>query len=698
MQNTPEMYNKASKPTSIESANVKNSISLIINENRESLKEPENAKKPIKKSPGKEKSLLNSQISTPTNDLNNKPKETESALNLIDTLRNKRAEILSRANNPELEIDFRATCSAIQVDSTLYDPPLMQAYQAYINAHQQKTCLYTITENVDNNRNNLIIYNTETETEEAEFLELPESVDWGTCIAQIPNGKLFCFGKANPVSGITVLIDMNGGIEVLPSGTPCYWSSCIYFNSCVYCFGGLNDYDYLNLSSRFDFDRNRWIQLAPMPQADYCCNTIIFNRNILISGWKNRKLLLYSIDIDSFSTIPYKFEKENRKILINAERLYLIECRGSIYESEIGSYSNWRRIRKSAISYDPGQVYCSYNKAGICISTIYGSFREYYYFNLNQKIIIEVAYYNEHVSLRRVGKKIEVKKWNNQNFKLDPYYQDEWNLKDVALRVLGENLEIIERLDEKIKLNPSKIKYYDKKGSAFYRLGRYLEAIKCYDKAIKLNPYNAGFYNDKGKAFNSLGRYLEALECYDEAIKLIPNSAGFYNDKGNSFYSLGRYLEALECYDEAIKLNPNDDDFYWKKGYALNKLGRYPEAVESYDEAIKLNPNNVKFYNRKGNTLYALERYQEAKQCYDKALKLEPNNPLHFCNRARVFNNLRQEDAALQDFNKAYNLMQENQLSDAFTEDEWKFSQKDINFINDVLGRDRIELFQKLQI
>ncbi|CAG9331999.1 unnamed protein product [Blepharisma stoltei] len=608
----------------IKAFEVEDSISSIINENIESL---ENVNKPIRKSLENDISLLNHQITTVFNDLNNKSKEAESALNAIDALRYKTAEILSKPNNPELEIDFRRTCLEIKANSSLYDPPLMQAYQDYLKAYQQKTSLYNIT--VDqNSRINLHIYSTETETqEEAKNLQIPEPLDMTTCITQLPNGKLFCFGS-NRLPGITVLIDVNGGVEVLPSGTHCYGSSCIYFSNSAYFFGGFNEGN-LTLSSKFDMDWNRWKQLTPMPQADHSCNSIIFNGNILISGYKNRNLLLYSIDIDSFSTIPYKFEEHKVKILINAERLYLIECPGSIYESEIGSYSNWRQIGKSAIYHEPGQVYCSYNKGGIWISVISHSTREYYFFNLDQKVNIDAAYYNTHVSIRRVGKKIEAIKFNNQNFKLDPYYLDEYNAKDIALRALGENLEVIEELDEKIKRNPNKFKYY--------------------------------------------------------------------NDKGKAFYNLGRYIEAIECYDEAIKLNPNSADFHHTKGCALNELGKYPEAVKSYDEAIKINPEEAKFYKDKGNALYILEKYQEAMKCYDELIKLEPNNPLHFCNRARVFNNLRQEEAALQDFNRAYNFLQEFQLSEVYRGEEWTLSEKDINFINDELSRDRIELLQKMQ-
>ncbi|CAG9332712.1 unnamed protein product [Blepharisma stoltei] len=718
---------------------------------------------------------------------------------MVDTLRNKTAEILSKPNNRELEIDFRTTCSAIQTNS--FDPPLMQAYQDYLNAYQQKTSLYNIIGNNKDNITSLIIYNTETETEEVKTLQTSDLLGTSTCITQLPNGKLFCFGNYYRHSGITMLIDTNGEVEVLPSGTPCQLSSCIYFDNSVYCFGGCTNKCISTLSSRFDLDLNHWIHLTPMQYPDFRCSSIIFNGNILISRMIKRKLLLYSIDIDSFSIIPHKFKWTTQKILINAERPYLIECPGLIYESEIGSYLNWRQIGKSAINQNFHQVDRSYNKGGICISFISGSLKEYYCFNLNQKTFIDFAYYNEHVSLRKVGKKIEAIEWNIQSFKLDPYFLDEWGIKGNTLHCLGQNLEKIELSDERIKFDPSNIdaiickgeafhdleryleaidcydegikidtygdaylyyskgkaldklkryleaiEYYDRaikinsknaefynnKGNALFDLERYLEAIECYDKAIKLNPKNADFYYNKGnalyglqkyleaiefydeaiklnqsnadfyyykgKSFYGLQRYLEAIECYDEASKYLPSKADIYNHKGTAFFDLERYLEAVECFDKAIKLDPNNADFYYKKGCSLYKLGSYPEAVERYDEAIKINPNKAKFYSGRGNTLYILERCQEAIQCYDEANKLEPDNPLHFYCRAKVFNNLRQEEAALQDFNRAYHLKQENQEGGAFNKNEWNLSEKDINFINDVLGRDRIELLRKMQI
>ncbi|CAG9318484.1 unnamed protein product [Blepharisma stoltei] len=366
MQNSSELPNKASDHAELEI--VKNSISEIINKNSKCLEKLENVKTETKAS------LINFQINFLTNDLNSKLIETENALNVLNTLKNKTAEILSIPITPILETDFRATCSAYQSCPSIYDPPLMQAYQDYLNAYQQKTSLYNLSE-CKSNKTYLHIYNTETETKEVKILETPQSLNHQTSITQLPNGKLFCYGKY-PCSGITAIVDVNGKVEILASGVPCSSLSCIYFDNSIYCFGRANNY--YCLSRRFDLDQNRWIRFTSIPNVEPYCISIIFKRNILISEYFNKNLLLYSIDIDSFSIIPYKFAAHKTKFLINTNRLYLIECgNGSIYESEIESYINWQRIAESTIDFS-SQLYCSYNKGGIYIGMISNNFSAYY--------------------------------------------------------------------------------------------------------------------------------------------------------------------------------------------------------------------------------------------------------------------------------------------------------------------------------
>ncbi|CAG9319509.1 unnamed protein product [Blepharisma stoltei] len=142
----------------------------------------------------------------------------------------------------------------------------------------------------------------------------------------------------------------------------------IYFNKNVYCFGGYGEKNVaFPISMRFDLDKNLWFNIAPMPKADAICHSAIFNENILISGHVNKNILLYSVDLDSFSIIPYDFSECKTKIIINADRLYLIEDRkGHIYESEVGNEYAWNKIANSIIEYTD-QMYASYNKGEIYI-------------------------------------------------------------------------------------------------------------------------------------------------------------------------------------------------------------------------------------------------------------------------------------------------------------------------------------------
>ncbi|CAG9317972.1 unnamed protein product [Blepharisma stoltei] len=280
------------------------------------------------------------------------------------------------------------TFVAHQNDPSGHIPKLKQTFQDYIDTSSPKGLLYLI-----DSSHNLLIYNADSNTKEKQILETPEPLDYGTCMAQLPNGKLFFYGRYQG-SGITLLIDENWLVHKLPSGKPCRWSSAIFFNNSIYCFGGKDQNDHrLPLSRRFDLDENWWIELTQMPQACFNCDSVIFNRNILISGVSIKNLLLYSIDTDSFSTIPYDFAKNKRKILINAEKkLYLIESRNrSIYESDIESYTNWRKIGDSPIDIHPFQVYWTHNKGEICIGCINYASSEYYFkFDLDKKTLVKL--------------------------------------------------------------------------------------------------------------------------------------------------------------------------------------------------------------------------------------------------------------------------------------------------------------------
>ncbi|CAG9329195.1 unnamed protein product [Blepharisma stoltei] len=378
---------------------IRSSYTDLLKEVKKNKKEFEDWKKATKLKRKKEMDAFNSQLLSLSEEINKRLSgldekqqisENSSLSSKINELKIKRSEILSNPIDPEIEWDFRKTCSLYENElreTCNSSQELNQAYKDYIITFHKRTSLYLTKE--ENNRTNLMIFDTKNEEEEVKPLDSSEVLNWDTCIAQIPNCELFCYGKA-PSSGISLIIDENFRARTLPAGKPCAISSAIYYNRNVYCFGGLNPNGNIStLSKRFDLEGNRWVNLNPMPQGDCYCHCVTFKGNIFISGHANKNILRYSITSNSFTKIPFNFAAEKRKLLIKAERFYLIECGGKVYESEIGDENSWKQIGNSLISKNPAQVYYLYNKGAIYIVTSL-KMERYFKFNLAQKVMVKI--------------------------------------------------------------------------------------------------------------------------------------------------------------------------------------------------------------------------------------------------------------------------------------------------------------------
>ncbi|CAG9336093.1 unnamed protein product [Blepharisma stoltei] len=100
--------------------------------------------------------------------------------------------------------------------SSVSDLSLSQAYYEYVNIYHHITSLYLIDQ--DPGCTILTIYDTENEREDTKALKFSEKLDDGTCIAQLPNAKLFCFGGGHPITGNSYIIDRNYKVHSLASG------------------------------------------------------------------------------------------------------------------------------------------------------------------------------------------------------------------------------------------------------------------------------------------------------------------------------------------------------------------------------------------------------------------------------------------------------------------------------------------------
>ncbi len=234
-----------------------------------------------------------------------------------------------------------------------------------------------------------------------------------------------------------------------------------------------------------------------------------------------------------------------------------------------------------------------------------------------------------------------------------------------------------------------KAEQYCNQGITYYNEGKHDKAIECFNQAIKFDPSYPNAYKFKGSTLSALGKKSGAIACYDKVISLTPNDAIIYSAKGTVFSALDKQSEAIVYFDKAIYLNPNLAQAYYNKGSALYHLNKMSEAIICFDKAIYLNPNYVTAYNGKGTTLAELDKKEDAIKCFDKAISLNPDDALYYCNKGKALNYLGKEAEALACFNKAYNISKTGNLGS-------NLSQGNINYINNILSKDRENLLKKI--
>ncbi|CAG9324913.1 unnamed protein product [Blepharisma stoltei] len=596
----------------------------------------------------------------------------------LNELQSKRISLLSKPNSAKAEQNFRKNC--LLYENHAYGFLFSQAYQGFVNSYHQNASLYLIGES--NEKTKLFIYDTENEREDMKDFRYQWKLDKIHCIAQLPNGELFGTYESEKHAFSAFIVDRNYKVRLLPYQKPHGYAVAVYFNRSVYCFGG---YDFI--SSRYDMDLNIWRELTIKRVYDNCCHCIIFNGNILISinfTHNPNYLLLYSIDIDSFSDIPLPFYGNKTNVLVNTEeRLYLIEFEGGwIYESKISSYTTWSRVAESNINFNPFLTYCSYNKGGIYISAIdSGSGREYLKFDLDRKVLIEIACYNKHVALKRSDTKLETIKCCDRTYKLSPDEAADYINKGYGLYDLCRRLEKIERYNKKLALNPrDAFKLYSKKGRALYDLDRNEEAIECYNNAIILDPTDDEIYYNKGCALYELGRNDEAIECYDKLLEEKPKKPLRSKRKAKLIETISKTGKILA---------------YFNKANALCDMGKFSDAIVCYDEAIKLFERHAFIWNNKGHALSRLGKYYDAIDCYNEAVWSKATNPLYLCYRASLLNDIGFEVQALEDLRAAYDLIKDNQAGEISIESHEISFEERYKCTIDTLNQDWIELIKK---
>ncbi|CAG9315486.1 unnamed protein product [Blepharisma stoltei] len=180
-------------------------------------------------------------------------------------------------------------------------------------------------------------------------LPVQENIHGYTQSCILPDKSYFYFGNATINSGLTFTVDKNKTVRLLQKAKQgCYIDAAFYKNF-MYLIGGST-----NMAERYDFAKNSWESIAPVPQGlnfSYSCSALLKD-SILIAGYYLNKMICYSISQNNYKDVPNLVLNANcHKFMMRGNnRIYLVEKGNRIMESAENDYSSWTQVGDCGIA------------------------------------------------------------------------------------------------------------------------------------------------------------------------------------------------------------------------------------------------------------------------------------------------------------------------------------------------------------
>ncbi|CAG9324156.1 unnamed protein product [Blepharisma stoltei] len=157
----------------------------------------------------------------------------------------------------------------------------------------------------------------------------------------------------NTSSGLVFTIDKNKNVKYLQNSKVNHYAHPIFYNNFIYLIGGNN-----KLAERYDFKRNVWESMAPLPQGlDFTigCNAL-YRDLILITSYDIQKIIIYSITQNNYQEVPNLVLNASYKFMLRGnKRVYLFEKGGRTFESAENNVFSWTQIGTNSIYRDYNQ-------------------------------------------------------------------------------------------------------------------------------------------------------------------------------------------------------------------------------------------------------------------------------------------------------------------------------------------------------
>ncbi|CAG9334162.1 unnamed protein product [Blepharisma stoltei] len=197
------------------------------------------------------------------------------------------------------------------------------------------------------------------------YLWTREPLSRTTCIIELPNGELFCYGNDDPRTGISYIIDLKTMTvkRRVFDGVPCCNAGGLYFQNSVFFLRSIYGKHPCTRMDKYDIIEDRWKCCFAFYNAMLnLCSCTVFKNSILFCALNWKIIYQFDININSCSEILFIDDSVNQfKILFAGNsRAYIAVKQTGIFESDLENQFAWQNVGK--FNCDFHMNYCLFKK------------------------------------------------------------------------------------------------------------------------------------------------------------------------------------------------------------------------------------------------------------------------------------------------------------------------------------------------
>lgn len=186
-----------------------------------------------------------------------------------------------------------------------------------------------------------------------------------------------------------------------------------------------------------------------------------------------------------------------------------------------------------------------------------------------------------------------------------------------------ENLDAAEHhFREAVSLKPTEPKYLYNLGLILLKKNKNEEGLTYFQRALDSGSGDPQIYRYIAESFESMKMPDNAVAALEKAVRVRPDDPDTLSHLADLYYKRGQLSQSEDIYRKIIRTTPGDsntENALISLGIVLDDQERYAEAIEVLQKAVSLNPKNdsalfnlAMAYKNAGEPLKAVETWRKA--------------------------------------------------------------------------------------